>query len=193
VVGQQADGFKLAGVEHVGFVDGQDRDSAAFGVLAGEQVHGLRSEGGVVGLGDAAEGGHDGVVDAADADGGVAEVDEGVAGGILGGDGGAQGRGLARADFPCNHTECVLADAPADPGGGLGGGGVAVQHAGCEVTAEGDAGGESVVGLQALDHVVSLCGRRAWVAAWRARAARSGSVAACWLAMASSRLALAAW
>jgi hypothetical protein len=43
-------------------------DPAAFGVLAGEQVHGLGGEGGVVGPGDAAERGDDGVVDAADAD-----------------------------------------------------------------------------------------------------------------------------
>ena len=48
--------------------DGQDQDPAAFGVLAGEQIHGLGGEGGVVGSGDAAERGDDGVVDAADAD-----------------------------------------------------------------------------------------------------------------------------
>ena len=150
MVGEHADGFELAGFEHVSFVDGQDRDPAAFGVLAGEQVHGLGGEGGVVGFRDPAERGHDGVVDAADADGGVAQVDEGMAGGVEAGEGGAQGHGLPGADFPGDHAEGVLADAPADPGGGLGVGAVAVQHAGRQVTAERHLG-EPVVGLEFLD------------------------------------------
>ena len=66
MVGEHADGLELGGFEHVRLVDGQDRDAAAFGVLAGEQVHRLRGEGGVVGFRDTAEGGDDGVVDAAD-------------------------------------------------------------------------------------------------------------------------------
>jgi hypothetical protein len=78
----------------------EDRDPAALGVLAGEQVHGLEGEGGVVGSGDAAERGHDGVVDPAHADGGVAQEDEGVAGGVEAGEGSAQGHGLAGADLP---------------------------------------------------------------------------------------------
>jgi hypothetical protein len=90
----------------------------------------------VVGLGNAAEGGDDGVVDAADADGGVAEVDEGVAGDVQRREGGAQGHGFPGADFPSDDAEGVLADAPADPGGGLGVGGVAVQHARGQVAAE---------------------------------------------------------
>ena len=156
VVGEHADGFELAGFEHVGLVDGQDGDPAAFGVLAGEQVHGLGGEGGVVGFGDAAERGDDGVVDAADADGGVAQVDEGVAGGVEAGEGGAQGHGLAGADFAGDHAEGVLADAPADPGDGLGVGGVAVQHARGQVPAERHLG-EPVVGLEFLDaHSVLL-------------------------------------
>jgi hypothetical protein len=150
VVGEHADGFELGGFEHVGFVDGQDRDSAAFGVLAGEQVHGLGGEGGVVGFGEAAERGDDGVVDPADADRGVAEVDEGVPGGVQGCEGGAQGHGLAGADFPGDHAEGVLADAPGDPGGCLGVGAVAVQHARCQVAAERHFG-EPVVGLEFLD------------------------------------------
>ena len=92
--------------------------------------------------GDAAERGDDSVVDAADADGGVAQVDEGVAGG---GEGSAQGHGLAGADFPGDHAEGVLAGAPADPGGRLAVGGVAVQHARCQVTAERHFG-EAVMG-----------------------------------------------
>jgi hypothetical protein len=107
-------------------------------------------EGGVVGFRDAAERGHDGVVDPADADGGVAQVDEGMAGGVEAGEGGAQGHGLARADLPGDAAEGVLADAPADPGGGLGVGGAAVQHARCQVTSERHPG-EPVVGLEFLD------------------------------------------
>src|SRR6266498_6163450 len=51
---------------------------------------------------------------------------------------------------PGDHAEGVLADAPADPGGGLGVGGVAVQHARRQVTAERHFG-EAVVGLEFLD------------------------------------------
>jgi hypothetical protein len=54
----------------------------------------------VVGFRDAAERGDDGVVDAANADGGVAQVDEGVAGGVEAGQGSAQGHGLPGAGFP---------------------------------------------------------------------------------------------
>jgi hypothetical protein len=38
VVGEHADAFELGGVEEVGFVDDQDGDAAAFGVLGGEGV-----------------------------------------------------------------------------------------------------------------------------------------------------------
>jgi hypothetical protein len=99
---------------------------------------------------DPAERGDDGVVDPADADGGVAQVDEGMTGRIEAGQGGAQGHGLAGADFPGDHAEGVLADAPADPGGCLGVGGVTVQHARREVAAEGHLG-EPVVSLEFLD------------------------------------------
>jgi hypothetical protein len=47
--------------------------------------------------GAAAEAGDDVVVDAADAGGGVAEVDDGVPGGVDAGQGGAGGDGLAGA------------------------------------------------------------------------------------------------
>src|SRR5450755_2580069 len=104
--------------------------------------------------------GDDGVVDAADADGGVAEVDEGVAGGVEAGEGGAQGHGLAGADFPGDHAEGVLADAPADPGGCLGVRAVTVQHAGRQVAAERHPG-ETVVGLEFPDAHSS-----SWAMAW---------------------------
>lgn len=48
----------------MGFIEDQDRDPAAFGVLAREQVHGLGAEGGVGCPGDSAERGGGGVVDA---------------------------------------------------------------------------------------------------------------------------------
>ena len=155
VVGEHADGLELGGFEHVCLVDGQDGDAAAFVVLAGEQVHGLGGEGGVVGFGDAAECGDDGVVDAADADGGVAEVDEGVPGGVEGGEGGAQGDGFPGADFAGDDAEGVLADAPADPGGCLGVRGVAVQHAWGQVTEVRDGGDRQWAGCGA-DHVAAV-------------------------------------
>ena len=131
----------------------------------------------MVGFGDAAERGHDGVVDAADADGGVAQVDEGVPGGVQAGEGGAQGHGLAGADFAGDHAEGVLADAPADPGGGLGVGGVAVQHARRQVAAERHLG-EPVVGLEFLDaHWASWASGFAdgsWPGSWPGSAGRAG-------------------
>src|SRR5216683_6074947 len=80
VVGEHAHGLELVGLEEVGFVDDQHGGAAAFGVLGGEGVGGLGGErGGAVG-GPAAEGGDDGVVDAADADGGVGQVNGGMPG-----------------------------------------------------------------------------------------------------------------
>ena len=58
-------------VEQVRLVDDQHRGAAAFGVLDREGVDGLRDEGGVVEAGGAAQGGDDGVVDAADPDRGL--------------------------------------------------------------------------------------------------------------------------
>src|SRR6266567_9153627 len=90
-VGEHADAFELVGLEEVGFVDGQYGGAAALGLLGGEGVGGLGGErGGAVG-GPAAEGGDDGVVDAADADGGVGQVDGGVPGLVQAGQRGAGG------------------------------------------------------------------------------------------------------
>jgi hypothetical protein len=75
----------LGVVEEVGFVDDEDGGAAAFGLFGGEGVGGLGDEGGVVDQGLPAEGGDDLVVDAADSDGGVGQVDDGVAGGGQGG------------------------------------------------------------------------------------------------------------
>ena len=68
MVGEHADGFELVVFKQVGFVDDQDGGAAAFGLLGGEQAGGLGGEGGGAVGGPAAEGGDDGVVDAADAD-----------------------------------------------------------------------------------------------------------------------------
>ena len=65
--------------------------------------------------------------------------------------GGADGDGLPGADLAGDHPDAVLGDAPADPGDGLAVGGVAVQHAGGEVTAERGAG-EPEEPLQPVDH-----------------------------------------
>jgi hypothetical protein len=63
-------------------------------------VSGLRDEGGDVRLGQPVEGGDDRVVDAAGADGRVAEVDHGVPGRVQGGESGSDSDGFAGADSP---------------------------------------------------------------------------------------------
>ena len=100
------------------------------------------------------EGGDDLVVDPADPDGRVREVDDRVPRRVQGVQGGADGDGLPGADLAGDHPDAVLGDAPADPGDGLAVGGVAVQHAGGEVTAERGAG-EPEESLQAVDHNVT--------------------------------------
>src|SRR5215467_16095904 len=106
-------------------VDDQDGGAAAFGGLSGEDVVGLGGEGGGAVGGPAAQGGDDVVVDAAHAGGGVADVDDGVAGGIERGERGADRDGLADADLAGEDTECFLGDGPGDAGGGPVAGGVA--------------------------------------------------------------------
>ena len=128
-----------------------DGGAAAFGLLDREGVDGLRDEGGVVGQRALPEGGDDLVVDAADPDRRVGQVDDGVPGRVQGVQGGADGDGFPGADLAGDHPDAVLGDAPADPGDGLAVGGVAVQHAGGEVTAERGAG-EPEEPLQPVDH-----------------------------------------
>ena len=62
------------------------------------------SAGGVE-AGDAAEAGDQRGVEAAGADGGVGQVDDGVAGGVEFGEGGAERDGLAGADLTGDHAE----------------------------------------------------------------------------------------
>jgi hypothetical protein len=77
-VGQQPELFELVGAQEVGFVQDQDDGSAAFVFLGSEQFGGLGDEGGLVESGDATECGDDSAVEAAAADGGVAQLDGGV-------------------------------------------------------------------------------------------------------------------
>jgi excisionase family DNA binding protein len=66
-----------------------------------------------------------------------------------------KGAVLTMTDFACDHADGALADAPGDAGDGFVVGGVAVEHAGGQVAAERHAG-ESVVGLELVDHGCSL-------------------------------------
>ena len=77
-----------------------------------------------------------------------------VSGGVQGGERGADGDGFPGADLAGDHPDAVFGDAPADPGDGLPVRGVAVQHAGGEVTAERGAG-EPEESLQSVDHDVT--------------------------------------
>ena len=137
MVGQHADRLQLGVVEEVGFVDHDDGGAAAFDLFDGEGVDGLRDQGGVVGQRPRPERGDDLVVDAADPDGRVREVDDGVAVGSR-----AASAARTATVFPAPTSpvmtpiRCVFGDAPADPGDGLAVAGVAVQHAGGEVAAE---------------------------------------------------------
>ena len=124
----------------------------AFAVLGGDEGGGLGGEHGRSVGGPSAERRHDVVVDASRARRRVGQVDEGVAGLVEGGDGGAGGGCLPGADFARDDAERPLAGAPGDAGDGLGVGGVAVQHGRGEVLAE-RGPGEPVVVLQ-VDHRV---------------------------------------
>ena len=70
MIRQHAHSLQLIVVEQMRLVDHEDGHSASLCVLGGERVGGLRDEGGLLALGDAAERGDDGVVDPADPDGG---------------------------------------------------------------------------------------------------------------------------
>jgi hypothetical protein len=155
----------LVGVEQVRLVDDEDDQPAAFGVFGGERVSGLRDQRGLVEARNPAERGDDPVVDAAGADGRVAELDDGVSGGVECGQGGADGDGFAGADLTGDHAEGVLVDAPADPGDGLGVCGVPVQHAGSQVASE-RRFGEPVEGLQLLDAHFFSSSIMSWMLSW---------------------------
>ena len=113
--------------------------------------------------GDSAEGGDDAAVEAAAADGGVAEVDDRVSAGVEVGQGGSDGHGLAGADFAGDDAQGAFADAPVDAGDGFGGRVVAVQHLRRKCLAEWGFG-EAVVGFQLRDHAdTSLSSLLSWL------------------------------
>ncbi len=89
-------------------------------------------------------------MDPADADSGVGQVDNDVAGLDQARKRSADGGG----DLAGDHAEALITHAPGDPGGGLGVSGMAVQHAGGKVAAERHPG-ESVEALQLADHDAS--------------------------------------
>lgn len=91
----------------MGFIDDEDGCSAVFDLFGGEGVGGLGDEGGVVGQGLPAQGCHDLVVDAADPDGGVGQVDEGVAGRVQRGQRGADRDGFAGADLAGDDSDAA--------------------------------------------------------------------------------------
>jgi hypothetical protein len=97
-------------------VDDQDDAAVAFGFLGGEQVGGLRHDFGFVEAGVGAERGDDGDVEAAGAERGVGDVDQVMPGLVEGRDGGADGDGLARADFAADDPKGGVGDAEADAG-----------------------------------------------------------------------------
>lgn len=140
----------MGGVEKVCFVDDDHDAAAAFVFFGGERVGGLWDQGGLVEPGSAAEGGDDRGVEASGADGGVAEVDDRVSGAVESVGGGADGDGLAGADFAGDDAEGGFVDTPGDAGDGFVMAGVVVERAGGEVPAEGHAA-EPVVGLEPFD------------------------------------------
>jgi hypothetical protein len=106
-VGQQPQLFELLDGEQVGFVDDEHDGLAAFAGLGGEQVGGLGDQGGPVELGDVAECGDQVVVDAAGADHGVGQVDDGEPGGVEGRDAGAGGEVLPAPTSPVTTPMAV--------------------------------------------------------------------------------------
>src|SRR5260370_29702243 len=128
----------------MGFIADQYDGSASLVSFGGEVVDRLADQRAFVEAGSSAEGRDYGLVDAACADGGVAQVDHGVPGGVQVGQGGAKCDSFAGSDLSCYDAEGGFGYAPADAGDGLGVAVVAVQHAGGEVAAGRGAGGPEV-------------------------------------------------
>ena len=140
MVGQHPDGFQLLVAQQVCLVQDEDGGSASLVAFCGQGCAGLGDQSrGQVRRGGA-ERGDDGLVDAADADHRVGQVDDGVAGGVQAGQDGADRDGFPGADFSGDHADGAFGDAPADAGDGFVVGGVPVQHARGKITSEGHAG-----------------------------------------------------
>src|SRR6266702_7036121 len=114
-------------VEHVSLVDDQDRGPAPFGCFPGQDAPGLDGERGGAVDGLASER-RDHVREYPPyPGGGVADVDDGVAGGVEVGDGGADRDRLPGPDLARDHADRLVGDGPGDAGGGLAAVAVAVQ------------------------------------------------------------------
>jgi hypothetical protein len=166
--GQQSQLLKLVGGQQMSLVKDHHDALAALVLLRRQRVGGLGDQRRLVEPGHTTEGGDDGGVEAPGADGGVAEVDDGVAGGVEGGGGGPGGDRFPRANFTSDHAQGAFADAPGDAGDRFAVPGRAVQHARGQVPPEGRAG-EAVVGLDDVDaHWASLSrsGMTGWPGHW---------------------------
>jgi transposase InsO family protein len=112
----------------------------------------------------AAEGGDDVGEDPADSGCGVADVDDGVGGGVEVGDGAADGGGLAGADLAGDHRDGLVGYGPGDAGGGLAAVGVPVQAGRRQVAAERHPGesepGDDDEGKLHLASVLDMASRR---------------------------------
>lgn len=92
----QAQRFQLIVAKEVGLLDDYDGCASPFGLFSGQRVGGLGGQGGVVGQRLPTQRGHDAVVDAAHPDGGIGQVDDGVAAMVQAGEGGAHPRACRR-------------------------------------------------------------------------------------------------
>jgi len=158
--------------EQVGFFDDHDGGSATFVAFGGECVGSLGGQRGVMGQRLSAQGGDDAVVDTAHPDGGVGQVDDGVAAAVESVECGAYGDGFAGADLAGDHPDAPFGHAPADAGDRFVVRGVSVQHGWGQVAAERHPG-KPVVGGQFVDHRCTSCrcascsvSRSSWPGIW---------------------------
>ena len=98
----------MVGVEEMRLVDDEYHPFAALVGFGGERVDGLGDERRLVEPGCPAERGDDRGVEAPGADGGVGDVDDGVAAGVERGDGRPGGNGLAGADLSIKERAFAL-------------------------------------------------------------------------------------
>src|SRR5260370_30869049 len=113
----------------MGFIAEQYDGSASLVSFGGEVVHRLADQRAFVEAGSSAEGRDYGLVDAACADGGVAQVDHGVPGGVQVGQGGAKCDSFAGSDLSCYDADGGFGYAPADAGDRLGAPGLSLRPA----------------------------------------------------------------
>ena len=135
-VGEETELLELLGGEQMRLIDDEDDPAMPLGLLRGQQVTGLGDELGLAVAGDAAEGGDDGDVETAGAEGGVGDVDHLVAGSVQPCHRGAHRHRLAGADVADDDPEQALGDAEADPRHRLGVSGPGEEIAGGDGLAE---------------------------------------------------------